>query len=199
MKFKVNQHVLIPRPETEELVEWVISYFGLRTLDFKILDIGTGSGCIPISLAKKFPSAQIEAIDVSEEALEIAADNNRANGTQVNLYKLDILSENLIVNKYDIIVSNPPYIAEDEKTNLAENVLLFEPHLALFAPDDALIFYNRISELAISALKPNGKLFFEIHESKGEEVVSLMKAAGFRNIELKKDMSGKNRMIKGEK
>lgn len=197
-KFKVNQHVLIPRPETEELVDWIQS--SMVNGQPVILDIGTGSGCIPISIARKFPEVNIEAVDISEEALMVANENNQLNETQVKFYKLDILNEELTANKYDIIVSNPPYISLTEKDTLAENVLKFEPHLALFAATkDDLIFYRRISEQAIRALKSNGKLFFEIHHTKGEEIVAVMQTFGFKNIELRKDLSGNYRMVEGVK
>ncbi len=200
LKFNVNRHVLIPRPETEELVDWIVSDFASRTSDLRILDIGTGSGCIPISLAHKFPSAFVEATDVSEDALEVAEENNRLNDTKVKFLKHDILNEDLLANTYDIVISNPPYISLEEKTFMAENVLKFEPHLALFAPgEDSLIFYRRIAEKAFHALKPFGKLFFEINEAKGKEVIELMEGFGFTNIELRKDLSGKERMVKGEK
>lgn len=198
LKFKVNQHVLIPRPETEELVDWI--QLSIVNSQSSILDIGTGSGCIPISIAKKFPEANIDAVDISEGALAVANENNLFNQTQVKFYKLDILNEELSAQKYDIIISNPPYISLAEKDSLQENVLKFEPHLALFATtNDDLIFYREISEQAIRALNPNGNLFFEIHHTKGKEVVALMQTFGFKNIELRKDLSGKDRMVKGEK
>ena len=200
LKFKVNQHVLIPRPETEELVDWIISEIRNQKSEIKILDIGTGSGCIPISIAKKFPEAHIEAVDISEQALKVAEENSLLNQTQVKFYKCDILNDERAANKYDIIISNPPYISLTEKASLAENVLKFEPHLALFATtDDDLIFYRKISENAKRALKPNGKLFFEIHHTKGEDIVALMQNFGFVNIEIRKDLSEKDRMVKGEK
>jgi len=198
LKFKVNQHVLIPRPETEELVEWVLS--SIAGKQFSVLDIGTGSGCIPISISKKNPEAKVYAVDVSEDALSIARENSAINETEVQFSKFDILAENLEADRYDIIVSNPPYISLDEKKSMNENVLKFEPHLALFAPgDDDLIFYRKISEQAIVALKSGGKLFFEIHHSKGREIVAIMSDFGFKNIELRKDLSGKDRMVMGVK
>ncbi len=207
LKLKVNKHVLIPRPETEELVEWIVSDLGLEIsdlrleiCDLRLLDIGTGSGCIPIALAKKLPKANIEAVDVSEEALAVAEANNRLNGTPVNFSKLDILTEPLPADTYDVIVSNPPYITEAEKDTLHKNVLHFEPHLALFSFDeDGLKFYRRIAQLAATALKPNGKLYFEIHRDKGEEVVQILTEAGYRQVELRKDLSGNNRMVKAVK
>ncbi len=200
LKFKVNQHVLIPRPETEELVDWVQSEMGNQKSEICILDIGTGSGCIPVSIAKKISNAIVEALDISEDALKIAEMNNHLHQTRVKFFKQDILNEILPTGKYDIIISNPPYISLNEKPSLAENVLKFEPHLALFSPSsDDLIFYRKISEQSIDALQPQGKLFFEIHHSKGAEVVALMIHLGFENVELRKDLSGKDRMVKGEK
>jgi release factor glutamine methyltransferase len=200
LKFRVNRHVLIPRPETEELVEWIVSDFGFEICDLRLLDIGTGSGCIPIALAKKFPEAIIEGVDISEDALEVAKENNRHNGTSVSFRKLDILTEELSVNTYNLIVSNPPYITEAEKKSLHPNVLYFEPPLALFSYDeDGLKFYRRIAQVAFTALKPQGKLFFEIHRDKGSEVTEILRALGYSNIELRKDLSGNNRMIKAVK
>lgn len=198
--FKVNKHVLIPRPETEELVDWVNAECRMLNAECRVLDIGTGSGCIPISIAKEFPSLIVEATDVSKNALLIAEENNRIHSTAVKFFLHDILTDGLTPNCYDLIVSNPPYIAESEKTEMAPNVLNFEPHLALFAADeDVLIFYRRIAEQAILALNPGGKLFFEINQARGNEVIELMKANGFLNLELRKDMSGRDRMVRGEK
>lgn len=200
LKLKVNKHVLIPRPETEELVEWIVLDLGLEFSDFRLIDIGTGSGCIPIALSKKFPKADIEAIDVSEGALQIAKENNERNGTAVSFSQLDILTEALPADTYDVIVSNPPYITEAEKDTLHKNVLNFEPHLALFSFDeDGLKFYRCIARLAATALKPGGKLYFEIHRDKGEEVAQLLTEAGYRHVELRKDLNGNNRMVKATK
>jgi release factor glutamine methyltransferase len=199
LKIKVSPAVLIPRPETEELVAWVSETIEANKA-LRILDIGTGSGCIPISLSKKFPSADVEGLDVSTEALQIAEDNNRLNNTGVKFFRHDILTEELAESAYDIIISNPPYITEDEKKSMAENVLNFEPHLALFVPgDDALLFYRKIAEQATRALKPGGRLFFEINEARGEEVLALMRALSFKDLELRGDLSGKDRMIRGSK
>ncbi len=200
LKFKVNRCVLIPRPETEELVAWIVSEFKFRGSDLKILDIGTGSGCISISLATRFTEALIEACDVSNNALKVAEENNAVNHTKVNFFSMDILRERLPEDAYDLIISNPPYISVNETLNLGKNVLLYEPHLALFPEStDDLIFYRKISEQAISALKFGGKLFFEVSYLKGEDVMNILKEQGFRNTELKKDLSGKDRMVKGEK
>lgn len=204
LKFRVNKSVLIPRPETEELVEWMLSEVlspksEVRS-EIQVLDIGTGSGCIPISISKEIPQAHIEACDISDDALEIAQENNCRIQTSVKFFKYDILSENLSTNKYDVIVSNPPYISLNEKAAMRSNVLEFEPHLALFVSGvDDLIFYRKIAEQALVSLKPNGKLFFEINEAKGKETVEVLHDFGFMNIELRKDLSGKDRMIKAEK
>jgi len=199
--FKVNEHVLIPRPETEELVEWAVALAQEKKGEnLQILDIGTGTGCIPITLAKSMPQAHIEGCDVSLEALDVAKENNRELKTEVSFYKLDILNDALPDSSYDMIVSNPPYIGQSEKESLAPNVLNFEPHLALFAPqDDALIFYKTIAHKALTSLKPNGILLFEINAAKGAEVFGLLTNLGYRNVELKNDLSGKERMVKGMK
>lgn len=198
LKFKVNSSVLIPRPETEELVEWVRSEISKPSSH--ILDIGTGSGCIPITIAKSFPGAAIEAVDVSEAALRVAEENNKLNGTAVMFSRLDILTEELNADRYNIIISNPPYINVSEQAQMLANVLKYEPHLALFTEGaDDLIFYRRISQLAINSLKVGGKLFFEINAARGPQVVDLMVKAGFVNVQLRTDLSGKNRMVMGEK
>lgn len=193
---KVNQHVLIPRPETEELVEWVLSETK-ENPSVSILDIGTGSGCIAVSLSQKMPSTIVHATDISIEALSVANQNNLRHKTSVDFKLHDILTQKLPANAYDIIVSNPPYISQQEGKYMADNVLNYEPHTALFAQgDDVLIFYRRISELALKALKPGGTLFFEINASKGIEVAALLEQKGFKSIELRKDMSGKPRMVR---
>jgi release factor glutamine methyltransferase len=199
LKFKVNNHVLIPRPETEELVEWAVALIKeKKDPNLRILDIGTGTGCIPVTLAKSLPTAHMEACDVSEEALAVANENNTRLKTEVRFFKLDILNDALPVNTYDLVISNPPYIDHEEMADLAPHVLNFEPHLALFAPKaDALIFYKAIAEKALTALKQNGILLFEINAAKGVEVVSLLKNLGYTNIELRNDLSGKERMVKG--
>ncbi len=196
LPFKVNTHTLIPRPETEELVEWILSGFppsGARG----ILDIGTGSGCIAISLAKNLPNAKISALDISEEALKIAEANAKLNKVEVNFFQTDILAAETLPKKYDVIVSNPPYVRELEKKQMQQNVLKYEPHSALYVKDeDPLLFYRAISRLAKNHLNPGGKLFFEINEYLAYEMTELLKAAGFKNIEIKKDIYGKDRMLK---
>ena len=198
LDFEVNENVLIPRPETEELVEWILEDCGKidTTSEFSILDIGTGSGCIPISLKKQLPQAKVSAIDVSEKALEVAKGNAKLNGVEVNFILQNILETANLLESYDVIVSNPPYVRNLEKQEIKNNVLEYEPHLALFvADDDALIFYRKIGTLALKSLRPNGKLFFEINQYLGKETVDLLKDLGFQNVELRKDIYGNDRMI----
>ncbi|WP_281337138.1 peptide chain release factor N(5)-glutamine methyltransferase [Flavobacterium eburneipallidum] len=210
LDFEVNENVLIPRPETEELVEWVITNQQINesTNQLKILDIGTGSGCIAISLAKNIPNAQVFTIDVSEKALATAQKNATMNQVEVNFIKTDILktddlgklptSHFPLPTSFDIIVSNPPYVRELEKIEIKKNVLDNEPHLALFVADnDALVFYRKIAELAQKNLSPNGQLFFEINQYLGKEMLELLENMGFKNIELRKDIYGNDRMIRG--
>lgn len=198
LDFEVNENVLIPRPETEELVEWILEDCGKidTTSEFSILDIGTGSGCIPISLKKQLPQAKVSAIDVSEKALEVAKGNAKLNGVEVNFILQNILETANLLESYDVIVSNPPYVRNLEKQEIKNNVLEYEPHLALFvADDDALIFYRKIGTLALKSLRPNGKLFFEINQYLGKETVDLLNDLGFQNVELRKDIYGNDRMI----
>ena len=200
MKFKVNKNVLIPRPETEELVDWIVKESQkLKVKSENIIDIGTGSGCIPIAIKKKLPSANVSAIDVCSEALFTAIENATELKAEVDFKLLDFLDESKWdeLSQYDIIVSNPPYIKQSEINTMHERVKEFEPHLALFVPDnDALLFYKKLSDFAIKHLKPSGSLFVEINEALGEQVVNLFGMDGFKNIELRKDMQEKNRMIK---
>lgn len=196
--FRVNRAVLIPRPETEELVQWIIEDCSDEPL--KALDIGTGSGCIAVTLAKKMPSARIHAWDISEEALEVARENAARNNAAVIFSRKDVLNEQPQEETFDLIVSNPPYIAQSEKKEMDTNVLNFEPHLALFVPDEnPLIFYEKIARLASGSMKKEGKLFFEINRQKANRVASILRKNGFRNIEIRKDISGNERMIKAEK
>ena len=209
LEFEVNENVLIPRPETEELVEWVLQE-NLKIekfKDLKILDIGTGSGCIAISLAKNLPGAQVFAIDVSEKALATAQKNAVMNQAEVHFIKTDILNINdlqelptsnfQLPTHFDIIVSNPPYVRNLEKEEIKKNVLDSEPHLALFVEDDnALIFYRKIAELAQQSLSPNGKLFFEINQYLGEEMIQLLEKMNFKNVELRKDIYRNDRMTR---
>lgn len=197
-RFEVNENTLIPRPETEELVEWIIDREKVKGKREKvsILDIGTGSGCIPISIKKEIPYAIVSAIDVSQKALEMARKNAVNNEVEVNLILQNILESKFLIEKYDIIVSNPPYVRNLEKQEIKKNVLAYEPHLALFVEDtDALLFYRKIAQMALTSLAPNGKLFFEINQYLGKETVELLENLGFKNIELRKDFVGNDRMI----
>lgn len=198
ISFKINEHVLIPRPETEELVQLIVNEHKDKE-QLSILDIGTGSGCIAIALKKEIPNANLFAYDVSKEALKIAAFNAKKNKLNVTFSEVDILeweshNEN---EKYDVIVSNPPYITYKEKELMHGNVLDYEPHLALFVDNqEPLLFYNVISEFALSHLTENGKLYFEINEKYGGEVLELLKHKQFRDIEIIKDINGKDRIVK---
>lgn len=199
--FKVNKNVLIPRPETEELVEWIINSYGDLNQKLSLLDIGTGSGCIPISLKINLKNAKVSACDISEKALAIAEENSENLKADVNFFKLNILAEKEWYRQcnYDYIVSNPPYIPNKEKKLMHENVLNFEPNLALFVEDEApLIFYEKIINFSLLKLKKNGFLFFECNEYNALEVISLLERNTFCNIELRKDINGKNRMIKAQ-
>ncbi|MEO6981477.1 MAG: peptide chain release factor N(5)-glutamine methyltransferase [Mucilaginibacter sp.] len=203
LPFNVNPSVLIPRPETEELVEWVIELVGPSKLAVgSILDIGTGSGCIAISLKKNLPQFSVSAIDISPEALQTAASNAKLNNVDIQFIKADILNLNseIEIPKPEIIVSNPPYVTLHDKTKMHTNVIDFEPHTALFVPEnDPLIFYKAIADFAITNLTESGVLFLEINESYGNETVELLAAKDFKNIELRKDMSGRDRMIKANR
>jgi release factor glutamine methyltransferase len=202
LRFEVNENTLIPRQETEELVEWIIESqkSKVQSQKLEILDIGTGSGCIPISLKVNLPQANVSAIDVSEKALEVAKRNAAINKVDINFIQANILEvEDLFQfpSPYNIIVSNPPYVRVLEKQEIKKNVLDYEPHLALFVEDnDALLFYRKIAQLALKNLAPNGLLFFEINQYLGKETVALLENLGFKNIELRKDIYGNDRMIK---
>ncbi len=198
LEFKVNENVLIPRPETEELVALIISKNQKikKSNYLKILDIGTGSGCIAISLAKNIPNSEVFAIDVSEKALQTAQKNAISNKVEVTFIEKDILKTEDLEQNFDIIVSNPPYVRNLEKHEIKKNVLDNEPHLALFVDDnDALLFYRKIAELAQINLSENGTLYFEINQFLGQETVDLLQKMNFKNIELKKDIYGNDRMI----
>lgn len=233
LPFKVNSSVLIPRPETEELVDWVLIELRNRinaavtaktetksdtstnddsvlevTLEsiietnkvIKILDLGTGSGCIPISIKKYLPHVEVSAMDISEAAIETASENATLNSVNITFRKDDILkmSENSILNtQYSILISNPPYVTVAEKECMHKNVLEHEPHTALFVPnEDALIFYNHIANFAKTNLVKKGLLFLEINENLGKQTIELLESKGFLDIELRQDMRGKNRMIR---
>ena len=208
LRFLVNENTLIPRPETEELVELIIesTNYELRNTKLKVLDIGTGSGCIAISLAKHLPTSEVYAIDVSEEALTTAKKNAELNKVAIDFIStniLDVVTLSAVAGldkQFDIIVSNPPYVRNLEKDEIKPNVLEYEPHLALFVDDiDPLLFYRKIAELAIKNLNPNGKLYFEINQYLGKETIKLLEDFGFRNVELKKDIYGNDRIISCEK
>lgn len=207
LPFKVNENVLIPRPETEELVDLIIRSVTASAVEksIKILDIGTGSGCIAISLAKNLPKAEVYALDVSNEALTMAKENAKGNNVDITFIEASILEESnwdlfFENTKFDVIVSNPPYVRELEKQEIQPNVLDNEPHLALFVEDNnPLIFYKAITDFAVKKLKPNGKLYFEINEYLGEETKQLLVDANFEAVELLKDLNGNDRMLKGVK
>lgn len=199
LQFEVNENTLIPRPETEELVEWIVESqkSKAKSQKLEILDIGTGTGCIPISLKANLPEANISAIDISEKALEVAKRNATSNKVEINFIQTNILEEEDLYTQFDVIVSNPPYVRNLEKEEIKKNVLDYEPHLALFVEDnDALLFYRKIAELALKNLALNGYLFFEINQYLGKETVALLEKLGFQNIELRKDFKGNDRMIK---
>ena len=215
LPFKVNKNTLIPRPETEELVEWIIREVtelqsnkvaklvmdATSTMNeeksISIIDIGTGTGCIPISLAKNLNNVKISAIDVSSEALIVAQQNATLNNVDISFLEMDILETKELPQKYNLIVSNPPYVRELEKVEISNNVLENEPHLALFVEDDnPLIFYSKIADLAKIHLKKEGLLFFEINQYLGKETVAMLKHKGFNSIKLKKDLFGNDRMVK---
>lgn len=224
LDFEVNENVLIPRSETEELVEWIIQSQKVEVRSGKlemgsgklgeeqsaklereqqirkinILDIGTGSGCIAIALAKNLPNAEVFAVDVSEKALATAEKNAIINEVNVTFLKKNILETDDLEQQFDLIVSNPPYVRELEKKEIKKNVLDYEPHLALFVADnDALVFYRKIAELAQKNLSPKGQLFFEINQYLGKEMMELLEKMNFKNIELRQDIYGNDRMIRG--
>lgn len=198
LRFLVNENTLIPRPETEELVDLIINRqkAKVKSKKLKILDVGTGSGCIAISLVKNLPEAKIFALDVSEKALETAKKNAEINKVEVEFLHQSILETEDLKQQFDIIVSNPPYVRNLEKEEIKKNVLEYEPHLALFVEDnDPLIFYRKIAQLAQKNLSENGKLYFEINQYLGKETVDLLESLSFQNIELIKDVYGNDRMI----
>jgi release factor glutamine methyltransferase len=193
--FRVDQRVLIPRPETEELVLWVFEEFSGHACN--VLDIGTGSGCIPITIKKHWNKAQVDAWDVSVDALSLASDNAQLNGVDVNFLLRDVLVVEVNLSSYDLIISNPPYITESEKELMASNVLNFEPSIALFVEDDSpLLFYRRIADLSTRALRPGGRLYFEINEAFGSDVCDMLRAFGFLDVALRKDLSDRDRMVR---
>ena len=216
LTLKVEPGVLIPRPETEELVNWVVENVNDNlSSNCQLLDIGTGSGCIAVALSKKLENAEVEAWDVSDVALQIAQENAEKNGVNVKIKKVDVLSplnswqakraedtmtQPSTLNYYDIIVSNPPYIYEEEKEEMEKNVLEYEPSLALFVPnEDPLLFYRKIGLLSLQLLNDGGLLFFEINRRFGKEVVTMLQELGYEAVELRQDLFGNDRMVKAIK
>lgn len=209
LEFKLNEQVLIPRPETEELVDWILQKLAQqhKTKDsLTLVDIGTGSGCIAIALAKHLPHAKVYALDISPEALKLAKENARRNQVEIEFIRADILESTQIASKedtplkFDVIVSNPPYVLEDEKQEIKANVLNYEPHLALFVNDsNPLLFYNKIADIASGQLKTKGCLFFEINQYLGQETLNLLHDKGFEEATLRKDLQQNDRMILASK
>ena len=214
LTIKVKPGVLIPRPETEELVNWIVENVNDNlNPNCQLLDIGTGSGCIAVALAKKLENADVDAWDVSDVALEVTRENAERNGVKVKVNKVDVLanlndnsqsstlnSKLSTLNSFNIIVSNPPYICEEEKEEMEKNVLEHEPALALFVPNhDPLLFYKRIADLGLSMLKEDGLLFFEINRRFGTEVVKMLQEKGYQEVELRQDLFGNDRMVKAIK
>lgn len=193
--FKVDRRVLIPRPETAELVDWIVEEMPAAAC--RILDIGTGSGCIPVTLSRRFPSAEVVAWDISSGALAVARENNFRNAASVRFEQRDVLAPQEVVERFDLIVSNPPYVTLSEKSEMEINVLDWEPEQALFVPDEnPLLFYKRIAGLGKELLNPSGALYFEINRAYGAEMKSMLEGLGYTRIELRKDLSGNDRMIR---
>jgi release factor glutamine methyltransferase len=213
LRFKVDKSVLIPRQETEELVNLIVNTINSATAGKrkpKLLDMGTGSGCIAVSLAHELKQAEVYAVDISLKALKLAKFNAKLHNAPVKFQQYDILSKEALIfdeerkvgeiRKYDAIVSNPPYVRISEKAEIKNNVLKYEPHLALFVPnDEALVFYEAIADFALNNLVENGWLFFEINQYLGAETKSLLELQGFSNVEVLKDLNGNDRMIKTRK
>jgi release factor glutamine methyltransferase len=198
LRLKVGPGILIPRPETEELVQWIQTDYQKRSF-LRVLDIGTGSGCIAVALAKSLFSAVIDAIDVSEDALKFARENASLNNCDINFFRDDILAvEKKVHSLYDVIVSNPPYVPDNDRYKMQPNVLEHEPRIALFVPDsDPLLFYDKILDFSLNAGKPGGKVYFEINEKFGRKIHDLFKMKGFDEISIRKDIHGKDRMASG--
>lgn len=199
LPFQVDSRVLIPRPETEELVQWIIRD-GLGT-SAAILDLGTGSGCIAVSLAVNIPNGHVSACDISAEALDVARINAQLNHAEVDFFSFDMLNSHVALpGKYKVMVSNPPYVREQEKALMRPNILDYEPGIALFVPDkDALVYYRSIALIARKYLLDGGALYLEINENFPHEIVKLLKNTGFYGVEIKRDLSGKARMVKARK
>ncbi len=201
MNFRVNPHVLIPRPETEELVRWIIDEVNPVSKEMNLIDLGTGSGCIAIALKKHLTRARVYGIDKSVSALNIAQQNAELNGVGVDFFGFDLLErESLNFMEFDVMVSNPPYVTYSDKEEMSRNVLDYEPHEALFVENgDPLLFYRKIVDLADGHLNKNGKIFFEINERFGPEIRSLLTDRGYNRVEIRADLNGKDRMVKAEK
>jgi release factor glutamine methyltransferase len=198
--FKVNPSVLIPRPETEELIDVVKNYAANKKHNLAILDVGAGSGCIPITLALEIKNTEVTSTDISEKALDTAKQNALELNATVNFIRHDILKEELPFDRIDIVVSNPPYVTESERTAMDRNVLEHEPHLALFVPDnDPLVFYKAIAMKAAKILTTGGLIAMEINERFGREVGDLLSALHFKDVQMFKDINGKDRIVKGIK
>lgn len=201
LSIQVTHEVLIPRPETEELVLWILE--DLKQIEkptIRILDIGTGSGCIAIALAKQLPQAEVYALDISKKALEVAQKNAQLHGVEIQFLDVNVLEVSTLNKKFDIIVSNPPYVTPSEKSAMQANVLNFEPHTALFVPEDQpLLFYDAICRLAISDLASGGQLYLEINEAYGLPLIELLTRYNFTSYYLKKDLYGKDRMVKASR
>ena len=194
LQFRVDPRVLIPRPETAELVEWVAAD---SASEGNLLDVGTGSGCIAVTLAHKLPGWKVQGWDISDGALEVARENNSLNGTSAEFRKVDILSDRLPEQRFDVIVSNPPYVLESEKADMEDRVLEHEPHSSLFVPDnDALLFYRAIAEFGKHNLSKGGRLYFEINPLEADALKLMLLKAGYHDIEIRNDIFGKQRMIK---
>lgn len=197
LSFFVNEHVLIPRPETEELVQLIINDYDNHPPN-NILDIGSGSGCIALSLKHHFKNSNVTAWDISDEALKVIDKNAKRLHLEIEINKVDVLSNPEVNVKYDVIVSNPPYITNKEQAQMHSNVLDYEPHLALFVPNEnPLLFYEKIADIAVKHLTENGSLYVEINEQFGDEVVLLFNKKGLKKVEISKDINDKNRMVKG--
>lgn len=200
LPFQVNKHTLIPRPETEELVDWILYNVQNQGVVLDILDIGTGSGCIAVALAKSLPRASISALDISHKAIALAKENAINNNVSVSFSDQDILDTKSLEKKYDVIVSNPPYVRQQERKAMHTNVLAYEPSNALFVSNEnPLLFYRKIAQLAMVSLQTKGWLYFEINEYLSKEMDVLLKEIGFANIEIKKDFRALPRMIKCQK
>jgi release factor glutamine methyltransferase len=199
LTFRVDRRVLIPRPETEELVDWIIREN--RDLPVRILDVGTGSGCIAVSLAANLSRARISACDISQDALELAMGNAGLNQARVRFFAHDVLDQQAVLHeKYELIVSNPPYVRLEERVFMKRHVLDYEPDLSLFVPDeDPLLYYRNLALLGRKYLYDGGKMYLEINEKFPAEVVMLLESSGFYGIEVRKDLNGKPRMVRGFK